>query len=260
MRGLEHELMTFQHIELTKDQYLSDVADQLPTTAGIHLITLPTGGGKTEHKLRTTSKDGGINIFPVKAIKDQQIMNNTAIGRDCTIIQIEKLPLIDPDKQYSPMYNSIHIDEGQILYQGGFRQPVENMINFVNVVSKTRPVYLYSAAVRHELMPVNVDTVVTVNKPFNRDINIVQVPTSGEIKNCPLWVSTSIDEIIKHTDRIESGLPVMCFVNSYKQAQSVKSHLEKLGHDSIEVLDSKRTSVDAGTPTTQNSTKYTNTF
>lgn len=242
--------MLIKTLNLTHDQYVSDVADQLPTENGIHLITVLTGGGKTEHMMRHTATDGGMTVFPVKAIKEQQEIANRKLNRSTAIQQIEKLPLVSTDIKIP--FNSIHIDEGQILYQGGFRQPVENLINYVNQAAKTRPVYLYSAAVRSELLPVELTTYTKVVKPFERTLNVVQIPTKAEVKNCPVWISTAVDEIIKHTDEIEKDLPVLLFVNSFKMASTVKEHLAKLGHTDSIVLDSKTTSVnEVGKPTHQ---------
>lgn len=225
-------------ITLTKDQFLSDVAKDLPTTNGIHLHVAPTGCGKTFHMMRKAHDTKGTVIFPVKAIKEQQQLTQVKEELfNAVIEQIEHLPDVDEPIFFNG--NSLHVDEAQILYQGGFRRSVEKLIHFIKEASKVMPVHLYSATVRPELLPVDLDTINIIDKPFNREINVIQIPKHSEIKGCPIWIATALNEILK-TDQ----LPLLCFINSNKMAKSIKAQLQQRGHDDVIIIDSKRTSED----------------
>lgn len=223
---------------LKEDQFLSDVSKFLPNKNGIHLHIAPTGCGKTFHMMRKAHDTNGTVIFPVKAIKEQQQLTQVKEELfNAVIEQIEHLPDVG-----DPIFfdgNSLHVDEAQILYQGGFRRSVEKLIHFIKEASKVMPVHLYSATVRPELLPVDLDTINIIDKPFNREINVIQIPKHSEIKGCPIWIATALNEILK-TDQ----LPLLCFINSNKMAKSIKAQLQQRGHDDVIIIDSKRTSED----------------
>ncbi|HIF9548966.1 TPA: hypothetical protein ACX6S2_001216 [Photobacterium damselae] len=232
---------------LKEDQFLSDVAKDLPTTNGIHLHIAPTGCGKTFHMMHHAHDTNGIVVFPVKAIKEQQQLTQEKDGTvNALIQQIEHLPDVGEAILFDG--NSLHVDEAQILYLGGFRRSVEKLIHLIKEASKVMPVHLYSATIRPELLPIKVDTINFIDKPFTREINVIQIPKKSEIKGCPIWIATALKEILSFADsdqsEMESDLPMLCFLNSYKMMKTVKAQLEKHGYNDVIIIDSKRTSLD----------------
>lgn len=203
-------------IKLTANQHLSDVADQLPQTAGIHMVYAKTGTGKTYHMVSAAHKNKGIVIFPVKAIIGQQeVMREENNWTDATFVQIENI------NKLGTIPNEIHIDEAQICYQGGFRNSVEDLNNLIRTAAAAgSKVYLYTATAREELMPIELDTITTIDKPFDRKMNVVQINSNGDIRQSDKKISKIAGEIFKLDNK-----KVLMFVNSERQGIAVVKHL-----------------------------------
>lgn len=224
-------------IQLRADQRLHDVADQLPIEAGIHVILAPTGVGKTFHMTTSANDNNGAAVFSVKAILAQEILNALQNGwRNLTLYQIEKLSTADLSS-----IKELHIDECQVMYSGGFRIPVEVLIEKVIELSKRIPVYLYSATCNLDLMPVKPDTITNVVGSFNRTLNVIQIPSNAKIVQNTEYVVATITGVIALEDK-----PVLVFINSTSKSNAISRHLESKGITSI-VMTSETISKD-GSP------------
>ncbi|MFB0598026.1 hypothetical protein ACETWI_07730 [Aeromonas hydrophila] len=224
-------------ILLMADQRIHDVADQLPLEAGIHFINAATGIGKTFHMTTSANKNNGASVFPVKAILAQEILNALQNGwRNLTLYQIEKLSTADLSN-----IKELHIDECQIMYSGGFRIPVEALIQKIIELSKRIPVYLYSATCNLDLMPVKPDTITNVVGSFSRTLNVIQIPSNSKIAQNTKYIVAIITGVIE-----KEAKPVLLFVNSTSKSNAISRYLEAKGITSI-VMTSETISKD-GSP------------
>lgn len=283
-----NELIT-KIIEITENQHLTDVEDQLPKTNGIHAIITATGGGKTTRMMQHAHLTNGIVVFPVKAIKAQQELEKekakikfrakrrsekhnekfkqkrrkkrqpdfmfvSNVGKKpyqvkvedliplsrTEITQIEKLDFFKFSDVAKIKGGSLHVDECQILYQGGFRKYVERLIRFIIKASQLMPVYLYSATVRLELLRyLNINTVTYVNKPFDREIKVIPLETTGVVKNNTNAIAIVLDAILRRSkDKNDEfdDVPILAFVNSAAMGMRVIAKLIELGHDANELM------------------------
>ncbi|WP_421310296.1 hypothetical protein [Aeromonas sp. 603696] len=220
-----------------REPRLHDIADKLPLEAGIHLIQAATGVGKTFHMTTSANDNNGAVVFPVKAILQQERGSARRDGRcNLTFAQIEKLSSVDLSN-----IKELHIDECQIMYSGGFRKPVEVLIEKVIELSKRIPVYLYSATCNIELMPVRPDTITNVVGTFNRTLNVIQIPSNSKIVQNTKYVVATITGVIALEDK-----PVLAFINSTSKSNAISRHLEAKGITSI-VMTSETISKD-GSP------------
>lgn len=211
-------------IQLRADQRLHDVADQIPREAGIHFINAATGVGKTYHMTTSANDNNGAVVFPVKAILKQERMSAQRDGRrNLTLYQIERLSTADLSN-----IKELHIDECQIMYSGGFRKPVEVLIEKVIELSKRIPVYLYSATCNLDLMPVKPDTITNVVGSFNRTLNVIQISSNAKIVQNTEYVVATITGVIALENK-----PVLVFINSTSKSNSISRHLEAKGITSI---------------------------
>ncbi|ELM3615644.1 hypothetical protein RYR54_001265 [Aeromonas sobria] len=188
--------------------------------------------------MTTSAKNNnGAAVFPVKAILAQEILNALQNGwRNLTLYQIEKLSTADLSD-----IKELHIDECQIMYSGGFRIPVEVLIEKVIELSKRIPVYLYSATCNIDLMPVKPDTITNVVGTFNRTLNVIQIPSNSKIAQNTKYVVATITGVIALEDK-----PVLVFINSTSKSNAISRHLESKGITSI-VMTSETISKD-GSP------------
>lgn len=211
-------------IFLQPEQRLHDVADQLPTGAGIHFINAATGVGKTYHMTTSANDNYGACIFPVKAILKQETLSARKSGKiNLKFIQIEKLTSFD----FSSV-KELHIDECQIMYSGGFRKQVETLIEKVVEQSKRIPVYLYSATCDLNLFPVKPDTITNVVGQFKRTLNVVQIKSVGKVFQNIKYIVATATGVIE-----EENKPVLLFVNSKTKSDAVSRHLADRGISSI---------------------------
>ncbi|MCF7742252.1 DEAD/DEAH box helicase [Aeromonas veronii] len=215
-----------QVLHINDGEYLSSVSNRLPTSNGIHLIQAKTGVGKTRHMTTSADLNHGAVIFPVKAIlKQEQSEAEDKKLFNLTFIQIENLSKTDLTK-----YGELHIDECQILYAGGFRESVEQLMNAINLASQIMPVYLYSATVRTNLLPVVPDTITRIEKPFDRVLTCVELPTIGAITNCTRAVYGALRGIL-----LEQPKPLIAFVNDENKMNAVAEKL-RAAHISVVVM------------------------
>lgn len=207
-------------IQLRADQRLHDIADQLPIEAGIHFINAATGVGKTYHMTTSANDNNGAVVASVKAIREQEQLAARRSGkRNLTFPQIEHLSTADLSN-----IKELHIDECQIMYSGGFRKPVEVLIEKVIELSKRIPVYLYSATCNLNLMPVKPDTITNVIGSFNRTLNVIQIPSNGKIIQSARYVVATITGVIALENK-----PVLVFINSTSKSNAISRHLEAKG-------------------------------
>ncbi|MBS4726282.1 helicase-related protein [Aeromonas veronii] len=188
--------------------------------------------------MTTSANDNnGAAVFSVKAILAQEILNALQNGwRNLTLYQIEKLSTADLSS-----IKELHIDECQVMYSGGFRIPVEVLIEKVIELSKRIPVYLYSATCNLDLMPVKPDTITNVVGSFNRTLNVIQIPSNAKIVQNTEYVVATITGVIALEDK-----PVLVFINSTSKSNAISRHLESKGITSI-VMTSETISKD-GSP------------
>ncbi len=163
------------------------------------------------------------------------------------ITQIEHLPWFKFNDAVKIKGGSLHVDEAQILYQGGFRKDVEKLIRYIIKAAQIMPVYLYSATVNPKLLAfLNIATITYVRKTLNRTINLVQLTTKGVIKNNTNAIAITLDAIMrKSSDKNENefeDVPVLAFVNSSAMACTVIKKLIVMGHkeEDLIFLDSSR--------------------
>ncbi len=298
-REKKYNEVTTKIIEITNEQFLSDIEDQLPTGKGIHLIITPTGGGKTTRMMFHAHETNGEVIFPVAPIKAQQeeeikkekdkfridrkidkhnkknqklkrkrkkkpetffITSNRESKKPyqiklkdlaplsrTRITQIERLPWYKFSDAVKIKGGSLHVDECQILYQGGFRKDVEKLIRYIIKCSQVMPVYLYSATVNPKLLSfLNVSTITYVRKPFDRNIELIQLLTSGVIKNNTNAIAITLDAIMRKSsdenDTEFDDVPMLAFINSSAMACTVIKKLVAMGHkeEDLIFLDSTR--------------------
>ncbi|HDO1316296.1 hypothetical protein [Aeromonas veronii] len=173
----------------------------------------------------TTSahNNNGAVVFPIKAILQQEMLTAQRADRTPRFIQIEKLASADLSG-----IKELHIDECQILYAGGFRKPVEGLIEVIQRLSTSIPVYLYSATCIQGLLPIQPSTITNVVGTFKRNINVVQIPSTSTITNCTNYIVSVINGAIRYESK-----PVLAFVNSNKRASQVHRHLGQQGITSI---------------------------
>ncbi|WP_244556528.1 hypothetical protein [Enterovibrio nigricans] len=210
-------------IKLSDEQYLSHVASQLPKSNGVHLILAKTGVGKTHHMLEQCHVNGGTAVFPVKAVMNQSLKYKADNSLQGTIIQIEHL-----DK-WRTNQNELHVDEAQILYLGGFRKSVEKLYETIVEASQTKPVYLYSATVRTEFMPLKFNSIIHVEKGFERNVNVITLDSKGDVKIADAKLAQSLEYIDQQGDKAK----VMAFINSNAQASAVVKRLSQTGKKAI---------------------------
>ncbi|TNJ24407.1 helicase-related protein [Aeromonas hydrophila] len=224
-------------IKLAEGQRLSDVADHLPKETGIHLIQAATGVGKTYHMTTSANNNNGAVVFPVKAILQQERASARRDGRyNLTFEQIEKLDKLDLKR-----IREMHVDECQILYSGGFRAPVEALIETIKEASKYIPAYLYSATCNVDLLPVRPTTITTIEGSFKRNLNVVQIKTNSVIAQNTRYIVATIVGAISSEDK-----PALVFVNSTEKSNAICHHLEDKGITAI-VMTSETISKD-GSP------------
>lgn len=211
-----------QSFNLDVGQYLSDVADKIPTTSGLHLIVAPTGAGKTHHMMTHAEQHRGAVCFPVIAIKDQKIMDHKP--QQAAVIQLEKLSM-----EALKGRSCLHLDECQILYTAGYRgKTIDNVFNVMLEFAKTRPVYLYTATANPELLPFKPDSVTTCVKPLGRRINLIEVAVKGCMRDATAVLTTCIEGV--YTD---DAKPVLCFVDNRKKCEHIRAALVERGLSAI---------------------------
>ncbi|MFM4957390.1 hypothetical protein ACEUCD_17150 [Aeromonas veronii] len=221
-----------RYITLTDGEYLSDVEAQLPNTNGIHVIDAKTGVGKTRRMTLHAHANYGALIYPIKAIAAQQWIELADLIKEhgSTLARIDQIEHIERNRYDDRL--CLHIDEGQILYTGGFRLPVEVLIDLIVWCSQRMPVYIYSATLRPEFLPQrivdNIKSWTTVSKGWRRSINRITIQTSGYVIGNTIEIAGAISHI---WDRApgdpDRRLPTLAFVNSEKRAASVVNQLNE---------------------------------
>lgn len=212
-------------IYINKDQYLSDVADQLPKTPGIHLIDAKTGVGKTTFMMKYANENNGVVIFPVKSIVDQQKVYAEEKGyANVNILQIEHIKTLQEDFAKMNSYDVYFFDEAQLCYTSGYRESVEDVVELIQDMSERVPFYLLSATVNIEMMPFKIDTVTRVVKPFNRELNVITMENAKIGADAKSYTS-AIPDILNKIKQSEDK-PILCFLNDSTRMEIVADKLK----------------------------------
>lgn len=184
--------MLKSQIAISVDQYISDIAHELPTGPRFPLIIAGTGCGKIHHMLDHAHKTGGTCCTPTKAINEQKrIQFVKRHGVEPHITQIEHFKDLNVRK-----LECIHLDECQILYNAGYRGPaIDAALDKFEQAAKVMPVCLWTATAGPSLMPVQLATVTQVIKPFKRNLNVIQIDTKGMRLNSPEKLARCIEFI-----------------------------------------------------------------
>lgn len=236
-------------ISLEDNQYMYGNLE-LPTEPGIYTIHAPTGSGKTYFMMRTAGPRG-IILFPVKMVMNQQRSKAVKEGLRANIKQIEKITQAEIDEA-----TSIHFDEAQLFYEGGFRYSddeqrvdVGKIAKMIIEASKRIPVYMYSASAKRELYHFPVKAHFHVDKKFERVLNVVHINKDTGTK-AKTSIQTFVDII--RMAYAEYGTKIICFLDSAKTLAIIKRELakkfEQVGDELIPVVSLKSKIINSSTP------------
>lgn len=211
---------------LKLDEYLSDYAKHIPNAPGQYLIKAQTGVGKTHHQIKMAQTRGVYTIFPVKSIVAQQREEAKAQNlKSDNIIQLEHFLNVSDDD-----INAVILDECQWLYEGGFRQSIEDLHKKLTRLSKTVPIYYFSGTYDADFCPVGFDdNVIEFNKPFERALHTYELNVIG-----PGLMDRHKDAILKvlrqeTTIAKERGTCVLFFLDSEETLTELAERLKKDG-------------------------------
>lgn len=217
---------------ISADQYLSDIADKLPTENGIHLINAVTGTGKTHFMLDHAETHGGTCCTPTKAINQQKRGQfETRRGRAASITQLEHFKDLDIRK-----VKCIHFDECQTLYNSGYRGPaIDAAITKIEQAAKRMPVYLWTATADPTLIPLPLASITHVNKPFKRDLTVIQLDTNAMVKVSHYKLARCIHGVFQTNEK-----PVLFFLDDEETLHRIAGHLKSMAMTSV-VISSETT-------------------
>lgn len=210
------------NIHLGPKEYLGDKL-VLSKKPGLYFIHAPTGAGKSFFQVREAGRNGLV-IFPVKSVCNQQRSKALKENVFTNIVQIEKLTQEMIDKA-----TSIHFDEAQLWYEGGFRYDdterrvdVGILVQMLIEASKRIPVYMYSASEKRKLFHVPFTQYIHVYKEFKRSLNVVYINKDTGTK-AKTSIQTFVD-IIRMAHK-EYGCKILVFIDSEKTLAIIKKEL-----------------------------------
>lgn len=211
-------------VQLEDNEFMSDKI-VLPKDPGFYCIDAPTGAGKTYFMTRAAGKNGLV-LFPVKSVMQQQQIKARKDGIKTNIIQIERLKQQDIDSA-----TSIHFDEAQLIYEGGFRYDskksrtdVGTLMEMLEEAAKRIPIYLYSATAKEQLYHFEIKQFIDVKKKFERVLNVVHIDKATGTKS-----KTSIQTFVDIIRQMHSVNPakIVVFLDSAKTLAAIQQELLK---------------------------------
>ncbi|MDW1533310.1 hypothetical protein [Vibrio sp. Y159] len=207
-------------------RFLSHVANELPTSNGIHLIRAHMGVGKTFFQSHASDTHGDLVIFSMKSIKRQQEFDASNAGHNLITEQLEHF--VEKDlEELKRTYSRIHVDEVHLIYDAGYRaETIDGLYKKIVELSKFMPVYCYSGTFKMNLSPFDFDTVVEIEKQVPKKELRVFMPEASREEGSYNGISARMlaDIIQEDLDK-----PVLFFNNNHKTNTNIAEYLRKNG-------------------------------
>lgn len=176
---------------------LSDRLNLSGISKGLILINGgSTGTGKTYMMTEAAFLNKGYVFAATKAVNMQQSHDAKTKKRKRVVndkieeysinprfTQVEKIKaLYESWDRGETEINEIHFDEAQLIYEGGYRERVEDMVEYLSKFAKKIPVFFYSATFIPALSPVEFDFTLNLTNNFRRDLSLFQLKSEDEYK------------------------------------------------------------------------------
>lgn len=176
---------------------LSDRLNLSGISKGLILINGgSTGTGKTYMMTEAAFRNHGVVFAATKAVNAQQSHDTkNKIRKRVVNDKIEEYkisPRFTQVEQIKSLFelwekggikiNEIHFDEAQVIYEGGFRNKVEEMMVHLIKFAEKIPVFFYSATFIPELSPVEFDFTLNLTNNFRRDLEVFCIKSEDESK------------------------------------------------------------------------------